>query len=94
MRERRDPWGVALTKFLSPTPIFFQPSETPESRMTLFHQCVEAAELTDLVDGLPDYTEITRAVLECLLENTGSPRTVDEMTRVLGEGAVVAPFVA
>ena len=51
--------------------------------MTLFHQCVEAAELTDLVDGLPDYTEITRAVLTCLLENTGSPYTVDELHRVL-----------
>ncbi len=62
--------------------------------MTLFEQCVEAAELTDLVDGLPDYPAITRSVLECLRENTGSPRTVDEVTRVLGEGAVVAPYVA
>jgi hypothetical protein len=62
--------------------------------MTLFEQCVEAAELTDLVDGLPDYTAITRAVLECVLENTGSPRTVDEMVRVLGEAPGVGVYVA
>jgi len=55
--------------------------------MTLFEQCIEAAEMTDLVDGLPDYTEITRSILECLRDNTGSPRTVDEVVRVLGEGA-------
>jgi hypothetical protein len=62
--------------------------------MTLFEQCVEAADQTDLVDGLPDYIEITRSVLECLRDNTGSPYTVDEVTRVLAEGAVVAPYVA
>lgn len=50
--------------------------------------------MTDLVDGLPDHTEITRAVLTCLLENTGSPRTVDEVTRVLGEAPATAPYVA
>jgi hypothetical protein len=62
--------------------------------MTLLEQCVEAAELTDLVDGLPDYAAITRAVLGCVLENTPSPRTVDEMVRVLGEAPGVGVYVA
>lgn len=54
--------------------------------MTLFEQCVEAAQLArgPLTDD--DAEAITRAVLTCLLENTSSPRTVDEVTRVLGEG--------
>lgn len=55
--------------------------------MTLFEQCVEAAQVEiDNADGAYDTSAITRAVLTCLLENTGSPRTVDEVTRVLGEG--------
>ena len=62
--------------------------------MTLFEQCIEAAEQTDLVDGLPDYTEIPRAVLECLRDNTGSPRTVDEVVRVLAAAPAGAPYVA
>lgn len=56
--------------------------------MTLFEQCVEAVEIefgmTD-PNGLPDYPAITRAVLECLRDNTGSRHVVDEVTRVLGE---------
>jgi hypothetical protein len=62
--------------------------------MTLFQQCVEAADQTDLVDGLPDYTAITRSVLECLRDNTLSPRTVDEVVRVLGEAPAGAVYVA
>jgi len=56
--------------------------------MTLFQQCVEAADQTDLVDGLPDYTAITRSVLECLRDNT------DEVVRVLGEAPAGAVYVA
>jgi hypothetical protein len=62
--------------------------------MTLFEQCVDEARLVDLDEGYPDYPAITRAVLTCLLENTGSPRTVDEVTRVLGEAPAAGVYVA
>jgi hypothetical protein len=61
--------------------------------MTLFEQCVEAAAAANAPEPA-DFYRITRSVLECLRDNTGSPYTVDEVTRVLGEGAVVAPYVA
>jgi hypothetical protein len=54
--------------------------------MTLFEQCVEAAAAANAPEPA-DFYRITRSVLECLRDNTGSPYTVDEVTRVLGEGA-------
>jgi hypothetical protein len=62
--------------------------------MTLFEQCVDEARLVDLDEGCPDYPAITRAVLNCVLENTGSPYTVDELTRILGGGPAVGMYVA
>ena len=60
--------------------------------MTLFEQCVAAAEaVPEIADGFggvcEDFPAITRAVLETLRDHTASPRTVDELTRVLAEGA-------
>ncbi len=53
--------------------------------MTLFDQCVEAAEAAQARHyDRPDYAAITRAVLETVRDCTPSPRTVDEMCRVLG----------
>lgn len=53
--------------------------------MTLFEKCVEAAIQED--DGrYPDYPLVVRRILETLRDNTQSPRTVDEMVRVLEEG--------
>ena len=56
--------------------------------MTLFEQCVEAAESGD-VPGCDSFPAITRRVIQCLIDNTESPRTCDELTRVLGEAGVV-----
>lgn len=53
--------------------------------MTLFEQCCEAAGgVSGQVDNgaLPD---ITRAVLTTILNHTGSPRTVEEIERILAE---------
>lgn len=64
--------------------------------MTLFEQCVEAwmgvpTQRGDLLDISPiTQRAITRAVLETIRDHTPSPRTVDEMCRVLGEGGFVA----
>lgn len=66
--------------------------------MTLFEQCcdaiVDANALIRLPDGgvALDHVTATRAVLECVLENTGSPRTVDEMVRILGDAPATAPY--
>lgn len=68
--------------------------------MTLFEQCCEAVidakPLISLPDGgvALDHVTATRAALTCLLENTGSPRTVEEIERVLAEAPVTAPYVA
>jgi hypothetical protein len=51
--------------------------------MTLFDQCVEAAAWADH-EPIANYERITRAVLETIRDHTPSPRTVDEMCRVLG----------
>lgn len=68
---------VTTIRFVDPTRVSPAPA--------LFELCVEAAEMTDLVDGLPDYREITRAVLGTVLDHTPSPYTVDELTRVLAD---------
>ncbi len=45
--------------------------------------------------GPADAKAITRAVLETIRDHTPSPRTVDEMVRVLGEaGALGRSFLA
>jgi len=65
--------------------------------MTLFEQCVEAVDIEFGMTGPDDLASseaITRAVLTCLLENTGSPRTVDELTRVLAEAPQDGVYVA
>jgi hypothetical protein len=53
--------------------------------MTLFDQCVEAAMDAEITLGPADAKAIIRAVLETIRDHTPSPRTVDEMCRVLGE---------
>lgn len=55
--------------------------------MTVFERCVEAALLAPNNEHLGQdvAAQITRAVLFALAEHTGSPRTVDEVMRVLGE---------
>ena len=45
---------------------------------TLFEKCVEAAEGED---------DLTRRVIQTIIDNTGSPYTVDELTRILSEVA-------
>lgn len=52
---------------------------------TVFERCVESATDVMLADPDPSATAITRAVLTALRDHTGSPYTVDEVTRVLGE---------
>ena len=49
----------------------------------LFDRCVEAASTVRVLT--PD--QVTRAVIQTIIDHTGSPRTVDELTRVL-EGEV------
>lgn len=54
--------------------------------MTLFDQCVEAVEAAQARHyDHPNAEHITRAVLETIRDHTPSPRTTDEMCRVLGE---------
>lgn len=61
--------------------------------MTVFERCWQAAMATPVYDGegrqmcldVQDASQITTAVLTALAEHTGSPRTVDEVMRVLGE---------
>lgn len=56
--------------------------------MTVFERCVEACEDQfdyTAVDSAPSPRSITTAVLAALAEHTESPRTVDEVMRVLGE---------
>lgn len=63
--------------------------------MTLFEQCVEAVDgqlaTTELLLADPatlrrlQAERVTRHVLTTVLENTGSPRTVDEIERILAE---------
>lgn len=55
--------------------------------MTLFEQCVEAADRSPGAAGAFDTEAITRAVLETLRDGTGSLRTAEELTRVLEAGA-------
>lgn len=59
----------------------------PETEMTVFERCVEAALLAPYNEHLGQdvAAAITTAVLTALAEHTGSPRTVDEVMRVLGE---------
>ncbi len=55
---------------------------------TLFAQCVEAVTQCwwDCADGEEPASEtITRAVIQTLIDYTESPRTCDELTRVLAE---------
>jgi hypothetical protein len=61
--------------------------------MTLFEKCVEAAMDAEVTLGPADAKAITRAVLETIRDHTPSPRTVDEMCRVLGEELIpVSPL--
>lgn len=53
--------------------------------MTVFERCVEAVERAAESDATFSPAGVTRAVLTALSEHTGSPRTVDEVMRVLGE---------
>ena len=76
-----DRWEIERVARFERIAFGIRPSPAP----TLFELCVEAAEMTDLVDGLPDYREITRAVLGTVLDHTPSPYTVDELTRVLAD---------
>lgn len=68
--------------------------------MTLFEQCcdavVDANALIRLPDGgvALDHVTAVKAVLSCVLAKTPSPRTVDEMERILGEAPASAPYVA
>lgn len=70
--------------------------------MTLFEQCCEAVANIPIDNGEDrnayavgdDGAALVRAVLECLRDNTGSPRTVDEVVRVLGEAPAGAVYVA
>ena len=62
----------------------------PVQEPTLFERCVEAvADMAEIDDRMPDHrahaAEITRAVLTALRDHTGSPYTVDELTRVLAD---------
>lgn len=69
--------------------------------MTTFEQCCDAAvdcrPLHQMPDGgvVLDHVAVTRAVLTCVLESTTSPRTMDEMDRILAGAPATNPvFVA
>ena len=58
---------------------------------TIFERCVEAVyaveggpgEMLDF--GRPTATAMTRAAIQTIIDNTGSLRTAEELTRILGE---------
>lgn len=53
--------------------------------MTLFEQCVEAADQSPGAAGAFDTAVITRAVIQALIDGTESIRTKDELRRVMDE---------